>query len=103
MISGEHSLDEIQEIRELVNKGEYALATQKTSDTMLNVQSQAFLSYGHLYIDIPWRKSETEHYRRELDMGNGIVRTEFKIDDNEFTKEYFTSLADDVLVINLKS
>lgn len=100
---GKHDMSELSEIRELVRNKKYAEATQKTSDIMLGVHSQGYLSYGNMHIDIIERNGEVSEYRRELDMANGIVRAEYLLDGDKIEKEYFVSLSEDTLVINIKS
>ncbi len=103
MVTYQHNIDEIKEIRELVDKGEFALATKKTSESMCGAQSQAFNSYGNIFIDVSWLSRDVSDYRRELDLETGVVKTTYVQGNREFTKEYFSSLADDVIVVKIKA
>ena len=110
---GNHSIEEIEEIRKLVMEKKYVEAYKKTSDTMFGVCSECYLSYGNLYIDIEtateaYRADGTDknaitEYSRELDLTNAIVTTEYLLGDNKIKKEVFTSLKDDVMVIHIES
>jgi hypothetical protein len=42
-------------------------------------------------------------YRRELDLNDAMARVSYKIDNVEYTREYFTSYPDNVLVMRLTS
>lgn len=103
MVTQKHSMSEIEEIRELVKNKKYHEATEKTSDMMLGVRSQCYLSYGNIFVDIINSKGEICDYIRELDIASGTLRTEFTIDGGKVVKEAFVSLADDVLAIRVKS
>lgn len=100
----EHSMEEVYKIRKLVKNGKYKEAHDAVSASMLGVESQAYQAYGNIYIDTAWNRStEVSEYCRELDIENAISRTNFLHDGKWISKEYFVSLADDVLVVNIKS
>lgn len=102
METRKHSMTELESIRNHVKNKEFKAAMNETSDIMFDVHSQGYLSYGSLYIDVNDKKNNVSEYRRELDMENGILRSSFENDGIKFSKEYFASLADGVLVINIK-
>ncbi|MCC8146508.1 MAG: glycoside hydrolase family 95 protein [Bacteroidales bacterium] len=58
----------------------------------------AYQNFGNLFI-----KSEditsVSDYRRELDIENALAKVTFKIDNVTYTREYFSSYPDDVVVI----
>ena len=58
----------------------------------------AYQNFGNVYI-----KSDDftniQDYRRELDIENAVAKTSFKVDEVEYTREYFSSYPDDVVVI----
>lgn len=101
MITGKHTIAEVEKIRELVKKKKYHEATQEASDIMLGVHSQGYVSYGSMYIDISELQGETKNYRRELDLESGILKCSYEIDKVKVNKEYFVSLKDNVAVINI--
>jgi len=65
-----------------------------TSFPYLTIGSLMLRFDGH---DFPSR------YRRELSLDEAVVRTTYVIDGVSYTREVFTSLADDVMVLRLKS
>ena len=110
-----HTMDEMLAIRELVNKGEYDKADELAAKTMLNADTQHYVSFGNILGEIRVGNGRLDFenkggfdgfnkdYIRELDMDEGIVRTKFHTQGFDITKEYFVSLRDDVLVMNIHS
>jgi len=110
-----HTMDEMLKIRELVRKGELDKADELAAKTMFGADTEQYISFGSIFgeiqIDNGRRKFEScggfsgfvKDYVRELDMSEGIVRTKFKTNGFDITKEYFVSLKDDVLVMHIHS
>ncbi len=103
MVKDKHSMSDIRKIRDLIHKKEYKAATDMTSDVMFGVTSQAYVSYGSMFIDIVNSPDTVTDYKRELDLETGVVKTEYKLDGKCVTKEAFVSLTDDVMAIKIKS
>lgn len=99
----QHSFSELEEIRQLVKEKEYKKAHKATHDTMFGIRSEAYVPYGHLYIDILTENSNVEAYYRELDLEQGIVTSKYKLNGSFVEKEVFASLKDDLLVVHIKS
>ena len=86
----EHSMDDVYKIRKLVKEGKYKEAHEATSESMFGVVSQAYQTYGNIYIDTVWNKStEVSQYYRELDMENAISGTKFLHNGKWILKELF--------------
>ncbi len=98
-----HSPAELEEIRQLVQQKQYGKATEKTADTMFDVHSDGYLSYGHLYVDTVTEKCAIENYVRELDLESAVVRTSYLLNGISVEKEVFTSLCDDLLVMHIRA
>ena len=110
-----HTMDEMLAIRSHVNKGEYDKADELAAKTMFGASTQHYISFGNIFgeilIDNGRRKfgqgsgfnNFVENYKRELDMDEGIVKTSFSTNGFDFTKEYFVSLRDDVIVVHIHS
>ncbi len=103
METRQHSMSEIEKIRTLVKEKKYPEATKATSDIMLGVHSQGYISYGSMYVDILNLRGEATDYRRELDMSNGMVNCTYTVNGIKIRKEYFVSQKDDVAVINIST
>ncbi len=100
--SRKHSVEELDEIRRLIAQGKYAEANNKTQATMLKVSSEAYVTYGSLFIDILADNDNVSEYRRELDLTEGVANASYKLGGVSVNKEYFVSLKDDLLVVNIK-
>lgn len=104
-----HSIQELLAVRKLVEEGKYVQANKAVSDSMLGIKCEAYVTYGSIYVEMFDTRSgytdltEITDYRRELDMETGIVKATYKHNGCLVTKEYFVSLSDDVLVMNIKS
>ena len=110
-----HTMDEMLAIRSLVKRGEYDKADELAAKTMFGAATQHYVSYGNMFVEMLFGnglkqykagagvESHIKDYCRELDLDTGIVRTTFKVNDFDITKECFVSLADDVLVMNVYS
>ena len=55
---------------------------------------------GDLLIDLPGHESVTD-YRRDLDLGDSLAHVSYSVNGVKFSREYFCSHADGVLVVRL--
>ncbi|WP_082461949.1 glycoside hydrolase N-terminal domain-containing protein [Agromyces sp. Leaf222] len=60
----------------------------------------SYQTFGDLNLTMTGIGSTTE-YRRQLDIGDSLVTTSFTADGVDYTREYFASAADDVVVVRL--
>lgn len=58
--------------------------------------------FGDLWLNFPATDGATG-YRRELDIANAIASTSYAVDDVQYTREYFASQPDQVIVIRLSA
>ncbi len=59
--------------------------------------------FAFLHIDTKHNDARCKNYVRELCMNTGIATVEYDFEDVHYTREYFTSYPDKVLVIRLKA
>ena len=99
----EHSMEELARVRRLLREKEYDQAHRALSETMAGVNSQMYVPYGSIFIDMICEnpKCEITDYCRELDLASGITRTAFRYNGELIEKEAFVSLEDDVLVVHI--
>jgi alpha-L-fucosidase 2 len=91
----------LPKVREALFKGDYTLADQLTR-RLQGKFSQSYAPLGDLFIDAPaLTSSSVVAYRRELDLGSAVARTAFTDGRVSFTREYFASYPDRLLVIRL--
>ncbi|WP_273568629.1 glycoside hydrolase family 95 protein [Maribacter halichondriae] len=91
----------IPTIREALKNENYALA----DSLQLKIQgsfSQSYMPLGTMKLHFEHEGSPS-NYRRELSLENAISKISYSINGVEFTREYFVSHPDKVMVIRLKS
>jgi len=99
-------------VRNLLLEGNYQEAQKQTYKHLLckgpgSCQGKAakgdfgcYQSFGDLSLTFP-EQGAVQHYRRELDLNNAITRVTYSIGDAHYTREYFVSAPDQVIVIHL--
>lgn len=93
----------LPEIRKLLFEGEYEKAQEITErDFMGNGNWNMYQSLGDLYINMKHGKNITD-YSRELDLSKAVATVSYKADGATFTREYFSSAPDQILVVKVKS
>ena len=105
-----YSMEKLEEIRTYIKKKKFDISDQKLSDMMAGGTTQLYLTPGQLKLVLEkWEGKELLDYRRELDLNTAVIKTECSYKDNVFSqpinfeREYFTSLADDVMIVSVKS
>jgi alpha-L-fucosidase 2 len=73
---------------------------EKTAWTGSTTALGLYQNFGDLFLSFPGLTAVAE-YRRELDLEDGISRVTFKVDTTQYTREYFVSYPDKVMVIQL--
>ena len=101
--AGEHSMEELRKARELLGDGKWIEAMRATEEIMQDRHTEAYMSYGTLFFEFLTVEHNVEGYRRELDMERGIVKTFYTLNRIPVEKTAFVSLADDVMVVRIKS
>lgn len=98
-----YSMETVRKIRECVDDGRYADAEKLTSDMMTDSCTASYMPYGSLNIEIESGSSNVTDYYRELDLDNAVARASYKMNGIKIEKTSFVSLADGVLVYNIKT
>lgn len=97
-----HKKENIDEIRSLLRERKYAEANEKTEQIMPGLYSDAYLSLGHISIEmLDTAIAAPENYARALDMENAVYKDKFSVmqwSPFNYERECFTSFADDVMV-----
>lgn len=106
------ALAALHKIRYLLFKGDYKEAQQLTYENLLckgpgslrgkaeNGDFGCYQTFGDLILTFP-NDNHVQNYRRELDLNNAIIRVTYSIEDVNYTREYFVSAPDQVIVIHL--
>jgi alpha-L-fucosidase 2 len=106
------SFQYLDSIRLYLFNGKYKEATEMTNRTQVcrgkgsgygngaKVPFGCFQTLGDLWID-NGKDSPWQGYRRELDLNDGVVRIRYEQNGVVYTRELFTSMPDQVLVVRL--
>lgn len=93
----------LPEVRKLLFEGKYAEAQEITErDIMAEGTWNMYQMLGNLYLRFD-SKGKIENYKRELNLHEAIVSVNYEKDNVKYTREYFSSPVDQVLVIRLIS
>jgi len=65
-------------------------------------ETGAYQAFGDLFIDFK-HSSEVQQYRRELNINNAVHSTTYRLKDVTYTREYFSSAKDQVMVLRISS
>ena len=88
-------------IREALKNEDYKLADE-LNRKLQGKYSESYAPLGTLYINFDHGDS-TQKYYRELNIFNAVSKVEYEINGVTFTREYFVSYPDQVMVIKLSS
>jgi len=106
------ALENLDEVRRLLNEGKYVEAQELTFKSMVckgvgsRSASSAYDPYGSyqtlgdLYFTFDEKNSVTD-YRRALDLDTAIASTTYRVGKANFSREVFSSAPDQVLVVRL--
>jgi len=94
---------QLPEIRKMLFNGEYSRAQEITENEFMGINNwNMYQTLGDLHISFPTAK-KTENYRRELSLKQALAKVTYTADDVEYTREYFSSAADQVMVMKISS
>lgn len=94
----------LPEIRRLLNEGQFEAASKlgEQAITSQGAQGMPYQSAGALRLSFD-TEGDVRDYYRELDLENAVARTRFTLGSNTHSREVFSSLVDDVVVVRLRS
>ena len=88
-------------IREALKNENYKLA-EELNKKIQGKNSESYAPLGTLNID-NHHKGKATNYYRELDIAKAISKVSYEIDGVKFTREYFVSAPDQIMIIKLTS
>ena len=91
----------IPAIREALKNENYKLA-EELNKKLQGKNSEVYAPLGILLINHQ-NQSKATNYYRELDIANAVSKVIYQIDGVQFTREYFVSAPDQIMVIKLTS
>lgn len=91
----------IPAIRDALNNEDYRLASQLNKKVQGKF-SQSFAPLGTLHIDFG-NNNDHKNYSRELDISRAVATVKYEQNDVQYTREYFVSNPDQVMVVKLSA
>jgi len=88
-------------IREALKNEDYKLADQ-LQRKLQGRFSESYAPLGTLFLEFD-QKGEPQNYRRELNISEAISKVSYEIDGVKYTREYFISYPDQMMVVKLTS
>lgn len=89
----------LQQARQALFSGNYASAESIVSNNMIGPGPASFQPVGNL--ELSFSHSGATNYYRELDLTTAIAKTQYKHNGVTYTREYFASYPDHVIVVRL--
>ena len=98
----------MEDIRNYINNGEYAEAQKLAlaniiADRNITGHGMIYESIGNLLLDFPENHQTPSNYYRELDLSNAVAKITYTVDGVNYTREVFTSLADQLIIIKISA
>ncbi len=96
--------ENLAEVRRLLFAGQEKEAARLAGRRLMGrpIFQQAYQPLGDLRLEFE-RHSAATGYRRELDLLDGVARTQYQLDGVTYTRECFVSAPDQVLVVRIAS
>ncbi len=96
------ALEYLPKVRELILAGKYGEALKMADAHLMGrpLNLQSLQPFGDLKLEFPGQEDATD-YRRELDLDTATVKVSYKIGDVRYSREYFSSAPDQVIVVRL--
>lgn len=103
-----NALTHLEDIRNYINNGEYAEAQKLAlaniiADRNITGHGMIYESIGNLLLDFPENHKTPSNYYRELDLSNAVAKITYTVDGVNYTREVFTSLADQLIIIKISA
>lgn len=96
----------IPPIRELLFAGDYSKADKLVEEKLLSQRhksgSYSYQMLGKLHLESPGLANAT-NYHRELDLDTAIAKVSFEAEGIKYTREYFVSAPDQVMVMKISA
>ena len=89
----------LKDARDALWRGDYRTAESIVNDYMIGPGPASFQPVGDLVITTS--HSNSTNYRRELDLKTAIAKTTYSAGGVDYTREYFASYPDHVIVVHL--
>lgn len=97
------ALENLPKVRDLLSQGRIREAEKMALLSMSGTPEgqRPYQTMGDLFINFDLDEKRAENYRRDLNLENALATTSFTIEGVNYKREYFSSAADQVMVIHL--
>lgn len=98
----------LEQTRDLIFRGDYVKASKMVEDHLLGEFTENYMFLGNLWIKVAGvssdgykvdEEAQAYQYRRELDMQNAKVVVQYKQNEVNYTREYFSSYPDNAIIM----
>ncbi|MFC4094924.1 glycoside hydrolase family 95 protein [Euzebyella saccharophila] len=98
------ALAALPQVRQLIFEGKYKAAEKLANEKIITKKSngQMFQPVGNVELTFSGHEN-FQDYHRELDIDRALSKTSYKVNGVTYTREYFTSLPNRVLVIRISA
>ncbi|MFB9293063.1 glycoside hydrolase family 95 protein [Persicitalea jodogahamensis] len=90
------------EVSKLMEEGKYSEAQRVVAGEWLGRNHQCYQPLGDLWLDFQ-HEGPVTNYRRSLDLGNAVAQVQYQTEGTTYTRQYFASFPDRVMVIKLSA
>ena len=95
------ALDALPEVRKLIFEEKNGEADKLINQTFFTqTHGMPFQTAGSVILEFPGHKN-FKNYARELDLNRAVATTRYQVDGVEYTREAFSSFADDVFIMRI--
>ncbi|GHU64757.1 hypothetical protein FACS1894123_09940 [Bacteroidia bacterium] len=93
------ALKALPEVQRLLFENKNNEAVKLAENTMMGIPRgvKPYQSLGELWLDTP--EKEAKRYIRKLDLSTAVIGTEYSSDNVSYSREYFASATDNVIVV----
>lgn len=88
-------------VKEALKNEDYSLA-EKLNRKLQGNNSQSYAPLGTLFLNFNY-SGDAQNYYRELNIANAVSKVEYEVNGVKYTREYFISYPDKVMVLKLTS
>ena len=95
--------DKIQQSRDALDQNDFATASTRMNEWLTSTPADfgEYQNLGDLYLAFDGHDTGVGNYTRELDISKGVAKVSYEKDGKTYTREYFSSHPDNVMVIRL--
>lgn len=96
-----NALGALNEVRELIFEGKNNEADKLINQTFFTkTHGMTFQTAGSVILNFPGHENYSDYYR-DLDLDKAVATSRYTVDGVTYTREYFSSFADDIIIMHV--